>query len=48
MNMQKPATKGTEAFDFWETHYVYVRVFIYRVVQNDCRRFNNLSYTIPL
>jgi len=28
--------------------YMYVRALIYRVIRNDCRGFNNLSYTIHL
>jgi hypothetical protein len=28
--------------------YIYIYIYIYRVIQNDCRCFNNLSYTIHL
>jgi len=28
--------------------YKYKYIYIYRVIKNDCRGFNNLSYTIHL
>jgi hypothetical protein len=31
-----------------EYHYMQAWLYIYRVIRNDCRRFNNLSYTIHL
>ena len=45
-------THMLQVFDtryIWWKIYVLVRVFcMYRVIQNDCRGFNNLSYTIHL
>jgi hypothetical protein len=36
--------------DIWDkvlTYFMYVEMyFMYRVIRNDCRGFNNLSYTI--
>ena len=28
--------------------YIYIYIYIYRFIQNDCRGFNNLSYTTHL
>ena len=31
-----------------QVKYVYIYIYIYTVNRNDCRGFNNLSYTIHL
>jgi len=32
----------------WHTYFICVGNYMYRVFQNDCQSFNNLSYTIHL
>jgi len=42
-------TVSLDVLCFWASVYIVIEIWLeYRVIQNDCRGFNNLSYTIHL
>jgi len=49
VNLEIDMPEADKKYTDTHTHtYIYIIYNIYRVIRNDCRGFNNLSYTIHL